>query len=118
VIPQDPTRPECRQGSTLGEQEKHWFRAKFFQKYRLFFRYHAPSQAKPSQAKPSQVLVLAWVNDEDTKRADDSGGDAYRVLQNMLANGQPPGDWDGLLREAMSDGGAPPKIQRSRRPKR
>ncbi len=59
VIPQDPARQEYRQGNTLGDDHKHWFRAKFFQRYRLFFRYHA-------QAK---VIVLAWVNDEDTKRA-------------------------------------------------
>ncbi len=37
IIPQDPTRPEYRQGDTLGEEHKHWFRAKFFQQYRLFF---------------------------------------------------------------------------------
>ena len=41
VIPQDPTRPEYRQGNTLGEAHTHWFRAKFFQQYRLFFRFHA-----------------------------------------------------------------------------
>lgn len=44
VIPQDPTRPEYRQGGTLGDDHKHWFRAKFFQQYRLFFRYHAPNK--------------------------------------------------------------------------
>jgi toxin YhaV len=44
AIPQDPTRPEYRQGNTLGDAHKHWFRAKFFQQYRLFFRYHAPSK--------------------------------------------------------------------------
>lgn len=37
VIPQDPTRPEYRQGGTLGDHQKHWFRAKFFQQYRLIF---------------------------------------------------------------------------------
>ena len=31
VIPQDPARPEYRQGDTLGPEHKHWFRAKFFQ---------------------------------------------------------------------------------------
>ncbi len=71
VIPQDPTRPEYRQGNTLGDEHKHWFRAKFFQQYRLFFRYHA-------QAK---VIVYSWVNDEDTKRAYDSADDAYRVFR-------------------------------------
>lgn len=40
IIPQDPMRKEYRQGSTLGDDYKHWFRAKFFQQYRLFFRYH------------------------------------------------------------------------------
>ena len=37
VIPQNPARPEYRQGATLGDDRKHWFRAKFFQQYRLFF---------------------------------------------------------------------------------
>ena len=40
IIPQDPTRKEYCQGNTLGNEYKHWFRAKFFQQYRLFFRYH------------------------------------------------------------------------------
>lgn len=30
VIPHDPARPEYRQGNTLGDDDKHWFRAKFF----------------------------------------------------------------------------------------
>lgn len=90
VIPQDPSRPEHRQGSTLGEDHKHWFRAKFFQQYRLFFRYHAASK----------IIVLAWVNDENSKRAYESSDDAYRVFRNMLATGHPPDDWNTLLLEA------------------
>lgn len=90
VIPQDPTRPEYRQGSTLGGDYKHWFRAKFLQRYRLFFRYHAPSK----------VIVLAWVNDADTKRAYESDDDAYRVFRKMLESGHPPDDWKTLLAEA------------------
>ena len=43
-------------------EEKHWFRAKFFQQYRLFFRYHAGSK----------VVVFAWVNDENTLRSSGS----------------------------------------------
>ena len=89
IIPQDPTRPEYRQGNTLGSEHKHWFRAKFFQQYRLFFRYHAPSK----------VIVLAWVNDEDTKRAYESDDDAYRVFRKMLESGHPPDDWTHLLSE-------------------
>ncbi len=90
VIPQDPARAEYRQGSTLGEDHKHWFRAKFFQQYRLFFRYHAKSK----------VIVFAWVNDEDTKRAYESGDDAYRVFRKMLESGHPPDDWEQLLTQA------------------
>jgi toxin YhaV len=62
VIPQDPTRSEYRQGTTLGNDYKHWFRAKFFQQYRLFFRYH----------REAKIIVLAWVNDEKSKRAYES----------------------------------------------
>lgn len=90
VIPQDPARPEYRQGATLGAEHKYWFRAKFFQQYRLFFRHHAPSK----------VIVYAWVNDEETKRAYESSDDAYRVFRRMLESGHPPGDWDRLLAEA------------------
>ena len=95
VIPQDPSRPEYRQGSTLGEEHKHWFRAKFFQLYRLFFRYHAPSK----------IIVLAWVNDENSKRAYESSDDAYRVFRDMLATGHPPDDWNALLAEARGEVG-------------
>ena len=90
VIPQDPARAEYRQGSTLGEAHKHWLRAKFFQQFRLFFRYHAQSK----------VIVFAWVNDEDTKRAYESGDDAYRVFRKMLESGRPPDNWEMLLAEA------------------
>lgn len=92
VIPQDPTRPEYRQGNSLGEDRKHWFRAKFYQQYRLFFRYHAAAK----------VLVLAWVNDDDTRRAYESSDDAYRVFRKMLENGHPPNDWAQLLTQARS----------------
>ncbi len=90
VIPQDPMRVEYRQGGTLGSDRKHWFRAKFFQQYRLFFRYHA-------QAK---MIVYVWVNDNDTKRAYESSDDAYLVFRKMLESGHPPDSWDQLLKEA------------------
>ena len=93
IIPQDPTRPEYRQGNTLGDQHRHWFRAKFFQQYRLFFRYHATAK----------VIVFAWVNDEGTKRAYESSDDAYRVFRKMLDSGHPPDDWDQLLAEAQKE---------------
>lgn len=87
VIPQDPTLSLYRQGTTLGDDYKHWFRAKFFQQYRLFFRYH----------QESKIIVYAWVNDEDSKRAYDSNTDAYLVFKKMLERGHPPDEWDELL---------------------
>ncbi|OIQ87891.1 toxin YhaV [mine drainage metagenome] len=93
VIPHDPARPEYRQGGTPGAEHKHWLRAKFFQRYRLFFRYHAPSK----------VIVFTWVNDEDTKRADESRDDAYLVFRKMLGSGHPPSDWERLLAQARAE---------------
>ena len=93
VIPQDPARPEYRQGHTLGDEHKHWFRAKFFQQYRLFFRFHAGAK----------VIVFAWVNDEDKKRTYESADDAYRVFRRMLDSGRPPSDWGQLLAEARAE---------------
>jgi len=92
VIPQDPTSSEYRQGNTLGSEHKHWFRAKFFQQYRLFFRFHLESK----------IIVYAWVNDESTKRVYDSKTDAYRIFEKMLNNGHPPDSWDELLKEVKS----------------
>jgi len=92
VIPQDPMRPEYRQGDALGPSHVHWFRSKFFQQYRLFFRYHAPSK----------VIVYAWVNDETTERAYDRSDDAYRVFCRMIESGNPPNSWEHLLAEARS----------------
>jgi len=94
VIPQDPSRADYRQGATLDADPKHWLRAKFFQQYRLFFRYHAGAK----------MIVYACVNDSDTKRAYESSDDAYRVFRKMLESGHPPDDWDQLLGQAELSG--------------
>ena len=88
-IPENPSLPEYRQGNTLGLNYKHWFRAKFFQQYRLFFRYH----------QESKVIVYAWVNDDTCLRAYGSKSDAYKIFHQMLDNGQPPNDWETLSKE-------------------
>lgn len=94
LIPADPGAPQFRQGGTLGDANKHWFRAKFLQQYRLFYRFNAKAK----------IIVLGWVNDDKTKRAYGKKNDAYAVFQKMLANGNPPSDWGELL--AASDGKA------------
>ncbi len=85
-IPQGPSRDIYRQGETLGPEYKHWCRATFYQQYRLFFRYHATER----------IIVYAWVNDDDTKRAYESKTDAYAVFRKMLNDGNPPDGWDAL----------------------
>jgi toxin YhaV len=92
-IPADPANPQFRQGGTLGQNRKHWFRAKFFQQYRLFFRFDSPSK----------VIVLAWVNDETTLRAYGSKTDAYATFKDMLDDGNPPDDFDTLLKDAATE---------------
>ena len=93
VIPQDPTLSDYRQGDTLGKNYKHWFRGKFNQQYRLFFRFDSQSK----------IIIYAWVNDGDTLRAYGSKTDAYKVFANMLDDGDPPDDWDQLLKEAAKE---------------
>ena len=90
AIPAEPGAAVFRQGGTLGDHRKHWFRAKFFQQYRLFYRFN-------SDAK---VIVLAWVNDDKTLRAYGSKTDAYATFKGMLEDGNPPDNFDALVKEA------------------
>lgn len=92
-IPMNPGLPEYRQDSTLGDNHKHWFRAKFFQQYRIFFRFDSTSK----------IIVYSWVNNEQSKRSYGSKSDAYRVFEKMINSGQPPDNWDQLLKEAKGD---------------
>ena len=101
VIPQDPGRGDYRLGDALGADRRHWFRARFFQQYRLFFRFH----------RPAKIIVLAWVNDDQTLRAYESSDDAYRVFRRMLESGHPPDDWDTLVAEAAGEVGRLSKLQ-------
>ena len=80
TIPQNPADARYRQGDTLGRDNKHWFRAKFYQQHRLFFRYD----------QATKVIIYAWVNDDQTLRAYGSGDDAYKVFKGMLDDGNPP----------------------------
>jgi len=86
AIPTNPAAAQFRQGDTLGADRKHWFRAKFFQQYRLFFRFDSASR----------IIVLAWVNDDETLRTYGSKTDAYAAFKGMLDNGNPPDDFDTL----------------------
>lgn len=87
TVPSDPTAATYRQGSTLGDNRKHWFRAKFGNgRFRLFFRY----------SSASKVIIFAWVNDETNLRTYGAKTDAYKVFRGMLDDGDPPDDWAAL----------------------
>jgi toxin YhaV len=88
TIPTDPNSAEFRQGNTLGIENRHWFRAKFHARYRLFFRFS-------SQEK---VIVYAWVNDESSLRKAGSKTDPYAIFASMLKAGNPPKNFSNLLK--------------------
>jgi len=95
TIPAEPGRPDFRQGATLGAARKHWFRAKFGgQRFRLFFRFDSKAR----------VVIYAWVNDSTTLRTYGSRADAYVVFKKMLDKGDPPDDWEALLKAARATG--------------
>lgn len=87
IIPRDPNAAEFRQGNTLGADNRHWFRAKFHERYRLFYRF----------SSKEKVIVYAWVNDESTLRKAGSKTDPYTVFRAMLDAGNPPGTIAELL---------------------
>jgi len=87
IIPRDPNAAEFRQGNTLGADNRHWFRAKFHERYRLFYRF----------SSKEKVIVYAWVNDEGTLRKAGSKTDPYAVFRAMLDSGNPPGTMAELL---------------------
>ncbi len=91
-IPEDPTASEYRQGNTLGKENKHWFRAKFHARYRLFFRF----------STKHRVIVYVWLNDGKTLRKAGAKTDPYVVFQNLLKSGNPPQNFEALLKGAIS----------------
>lgn len=90
AVPADPGRPEYRLGNSLGPEYRNWFRVKFGGRFRLFFRY---------DGRP-RLIVFAWVNDEQTLRKRGAKSDPYVVFRAMLKRGDPPADWDALVKAA------------------
>jgi toxin YhaV len=87
IIPRDPNATEFRQGNTLGFDNRHWFRAKFHERYRLFYRF----------SSKEKVILYAWINDEKTLRKSGSRKDPYRVFRAMLEAGNPPNTMEQLI---------------------
>ncbi len=91
-IPRDPNAPEYALGNTLGPTHRHWRRAKFMGRFRLFFRFDSASR----------MIIYAWVNDENTLRKAGARTDPYAVFRRRLEEGDPPDDWGALLAEAIA----------------
>jgi toxin YhaV len=89
-IPSDRASPKYRQGTTLGGAHRHWRRAKFLRRFRLFFRY----------SEKERIIIYAWINDENTLRMAGVRSDPYAVFRRRLSGGDPPDSWDDLMREA------------------
>jgi toxin YhaV len=90
IVPRDPGASEFRRGNTLGADNRHWFRAKFHQRYRLFYRF----------SSKEKVIVYAWMSDEGTLRKSGSKTDPYRVFHDLLKAGDPPATLEQLLKRA------------------
>ncbi len=86
-VPGDPGAVRFRQGGTLGNEYRHWRRAKFFGRFRLFFRYHTEAR----------IIVFVWLNDENTLRKAGSRSDPYHIFREMLERGRPPSNWPDLI---------------------
>lgn len=89
-IPRDPGAAEYALGNTPGPAHRHWRRAKFLGRFRLFFRY----------SSRARVTIYAWVNDENTLRTAGGRNDPYTVFGALLRKATPPDGWDALMKEA------------------
>ncbi len=87
----NPSSPAFRHGKSLGSgKNKDWSRVKFGAgRYRFFFRY----------SEKEKVIILGWMNDENTLRTYGKKTDAYTVFSKMLKRGHPPADWESLTQE-------------------
>jgi toxin YhaV len=92
-IPRDPNAIEFHLANTLGPPRRHWRRAKFLGRFRLFYRFSSVRKA----------IVYAWVNDESTLRKAGSRTDPYAIFNKRLREGDPPDDWDDLFGQSASN---------------
>ena len=86
-VPSDPASPKYELGNTLGSGQRHWRRAKFNQRFRLFFRFRSDDR----------IIIYGWLNGENTLRSRGARNDAYAVFKALLLSGNPPDSWEDLL---------------------
>jgi toxin YhaV len=91
-IPRDPNAAVYQLGNTMGPAYRHWRRAKFLGRFRLFYRFSTVHKA----------IVYAWVNDESTLRKAGPRTDPYTIFNQRLRDRNPPDDWNALFRKAQT----------------
>jgi toxin YhaV len=89
-IPRDPAHRDYLQGKTLGRDYGGWRRAKFHERYRLFFMFRSSDR----------IIVYVWVNTDAGLRKAGDRNDPYAVFRRMLDRGSPPNDFDDLVHES------------------
>lgn len=92
-IPADPNHPSYLLDNPLGVESRHWRRAKFLQRYRLFFRFD-------SRAKE---IIYVWINDEKTLRCEGSKSDPYEIFKKLLNFGSLPNNWEELYQAVKTE---------------
>jgi toxin YhaV len=85
--PRDPGAREYNLGNTLGPAYRHWRRAKFLGRFRLFFRYSSAHRS----------ILYVWMNDEGTLTKAGDRNDPYALFERRLRSGNPPDSWDELM---------------------
>jgi len=91
-IRRDPNAVAYQLGNALGPAHRHWRRAKFLGRFRLFYRFSSVHRA----------IIYAWVNDETTLRKAGARTDPYAIFNKRLCDGDPPDDWDDLFRKTQA----------------
>lgn len=86
-IPSNPSDDRYQLGKTLGADAKYWRRAKWHQRFRVFFRYRSDPK----------LIVYVWFNDDSTLRQIGAKTDVYVVFRAMLERGKPPSTWEDLV---------------------
>lgn len=91
-IAQDPFHKKFKLGNTLSKKYAHWRRAVNLlpRRYRLFFRAHSSKK----------IIILCWINDENTLRKKGDKNDAYIAFKRMLDNRSIPNDINQLEKKA------------------
>lgn len=87
-IARNPDDPAAR----LRDPLSRWRRIKFLGRLRLFYRF----------SSTHRVVILTWLNDENTLRKEGSPTDPYVVFGSMLSRGEIPTDWDALRARALT----------------